>query len=260
MTETAAPRNGAPGKPGNRKRLIFILATLIVTGILLKLFWLDGPFRYAGTLEATKVDISSQVASTVNSVDVREGDHVKAGQKLVSLACQDIRVASRLANENFDRNQRLYKSGTASQETLDQMKNHKDDADVRLSWCDIQSPIPGSVLNRYHEPGEWLNPGTKILTLANIRDIWAYIYVPQEEIAHLKPGQKLIAHLPEMHDREFTGTILKINEEAEFTPKNVQTRSERQRLVFGVKVSFLGVNDDEILKPGMTVEVELPKP
>jgi HlyD family secretion protein len=58
--------------------------------------------------------------------------------------------------------------------------------------------------------------------------------------------------------RKFTGTILKINDEAEFTPKNVQTRSERTRLVYGVKVSFLGANDDEILKPGMTIEIELP--
>jgi HlyD family secretion protein len=68
---------------------------------------------------------------------------------------------------------------------------------------------------------------------------------------------KLNGHLPEMGDRLFIGKILKINDEAEFTPKNVQTRSERERLVFGVKVSFLGVNEDEILKPGMTIEIEL---
>jgi HlyD family secretion protein len=64
--------------------------------------------------------------------------------------------------------------------------------------------------------------------------------------------------LPELNNREFDGKIIKINDEAEFTPKNVQTRSERERLVFGVKVSFLGANDQEILKPGMTIEVKLP--
>jgi HlyD family secretion protein len=142
---------------------------------------------------------------------------------------------------------------------MDQVKNKKQDADVRLAWCSIQSPIQGTVLSRYHEPGEWVNPGTKLLTLANIRDIWTYIYVPQPEVSKLKVGMKLKGYLPELNRREFEGTIIKINDEAEFTPKNVQTQAERERLVFGVKVSFLGSNEQEILKPGMTIEVKLPR-
>jgi HlyD family secretion protein len=70
---------------------------------------------------------------------------------------------------------------------------------------------------------------------------------------------KLKGYLPELNSREFDGKIIKINEEAEFTPKNVQTRSERTRLVFGVKVSFFDSNAEEILKPGMTIEVNLPQ-
>jgi HlyD family secretion protein len=138
------------------------------------------------------------------------------------------------------------------------MRNQRDDTDVRLAWCSIASPIEGKVLSRYHEPGEWVTPGTKILTLANVRDIWAYIYVPQPRVASLSPGMKLKGYLPELGNREFDGTILKISDEAEFTPKNVQTQAERERLVFGVKVSFRDVNAEEILKPGMTIEVELP--
>lgn len=130
---------------------------------------------------------------------------------------------------------------------------------MRLGWCRITSPIDGTVLSRYHEPGELVNPGTKLLTLANIKDIWAFIYVPQPEVANLKPGMKLKGYLPELNNREFSGTILKINDEAEFTPKNVQTRFERTRLVYGVKVSFLESNTDEILKPGMTIEIALPR-
>lgn len=248
-----------PKKSNSRRRLI-IIAVLVVAAIVVKLTVFTPKFRYAGTLEATKVDLSSEIASRVDAVNPQEGDHVKQGQELITLACEDIKVAAELANLNFTRNMRLFKGGSASQEILDQMKNRKDDADVRVGWCQIHSPIQGTVLSRYHEPGEWVMPGTKLLTLADIKNIWAYIYVPQPDVSRLKPGMKLKAHLPEMQDRVFEGTILKINDEAEFTPKNVQTRSERQRLVFGVKVSFLGVNDDEILKPGMTIEIEIPNP
>jgi HlyD family secretion protein len=243
----------------SRRKLILAVVALVVIGVAVKYFFFSRQFLYAGTLEATKVDLSSRLSSSIDGVHVYEGDHVKSGQELITLLCDDTKVASDLANINYQRNLKLRSAGTVTQETMDQIKNRKDEADVRMNWCHIQSPINGSVLSRYHEPGEMVAPGTKLLTLANIRDIWAYIYVPQPEVSRLKPGMKLEAYLPELGMRPFTGHILKINDEAEFTPKNVQTRAERTRLVFGVKVSFLGVNDEEVLKPGMTIEVELPK-
>jgi HlyD family secretion protein len=241
------------------KRIAPVVLVLIALAVAADYFFFQNRFRYAGTLEATKVDIFSQVASQITTVRVFEGDHVEQNQNLIELACPDIRVAAQLATINFNRNLRLFKAGSTPQDTLDTMRNRKDDADVRLGWCTINSPLHATVLNRYHEPGEWANVGTKLLTLANIRDIWAYIYVAQPDIWRLKPGMELEGRLPEKPDRAFKGRILKINSEAEFTPKNVQTRSERERLVFGVKVSFLGSNDDEILKPGMTIEIVLPR-
>jgi HlyD family secretion protein len=65
-------------------------------------------------------------------------------------------------------------------------------------------------------------------------------------------NQQVQATLPEMDDKKFSGVIEFINPEAEFTPKNVQTRDERTRLVYGVKIRF--ENKDGILKPGMTLE------
>lgn len=242
-----------------RKKLPLLLLGLILVGLAIRYFLLTGNFRYAGTLEATKVDLSAQIPSTIQRITVQEGDEVSPGRELITLSCEDIKVAQEIATENYARTLKLYKAGSASKESLDQTKNRKDDADVRMSWCRIHSPIQGTVLSRYHEPGEWVSPGTKLLTLANIRDIWAYIYVAQPEIQRLKPGMKLIGYLPELHDRAFEGRIIKINEEAEFTPKNVQTRAERTRLVYGVKVSFLGSNEEGVLKPGMTIEIQLPK-
>jgi HlyD family secretion protein len=247
----------------NKKKVIKIIIIVVIISVIaaisVKYFLFRNEFLYAGTLEATKVDLSAQVSSDIRSVDVQEGDHVEENQSLIELSCDDIKVDAELARVNFRRTAELLKVRTASQSAMDDARNKKDDAEVRLMWCSVNSPISGIVLNRYHEPGEWVTPGTKLLTLANIRDIWAYIYVPQPKVSRLKAGMKLRGILPEMNNREFEGKIFKINDEAEFTPKNVQTRAERERLVFGVKVSFLGANEQEILKPGMTIEIQLPK-
>lgn len=240
------------------KKALIVAAAVIILGAVAAFVLLREPFRYAGTLEATKVDLSARLAAAIDEVRVQEGDRVKPGETLVTLGCEDYKIAARLARENYNRALKLSTIGSVSAEGLDQFRNQKEDADIRLGWCSIASPIEGKVLSRYHEPGEWISPGTKVLTLANVRDIWAYIYVPQPLIARLAPGMKLTGYLPELDNREFEGTIVKLNDEAEFTPKNVQTRTERERLVFGVKVNFRDANAEEILKPGMTIEVALP--
>ena len=65
-----------------------------------------------------------------------------------------------------------------------------------------------------------------------------YIYVPQPHVARLSPGMALTGYLPELGERALPGKIIKLSDEAEFTPKNVQTREERTRLVYGVKIEF----------------------
>lgn len=238
--------------------LIVGLIILIAAGISAYILF-QRPFRYAGTLEATNVDISARLPANIDKMNVREGDRVKSGDVLALLSCEDFKIAARLARENYARDSKLASIGSVSQERLDAVHYQMQDTETRLNWCTIASPIDGKVLSRYHEPGEWVAPGMKLLTLANVRDIWAYVYVPQPMLARLSPGTKVKGYLPELKDRAFEGVIVKINDEAEFTPKNVQTRSERERLVFGIKISFADANADEILKPGMTIEVQLPE-
>ncbi len=241
-----------------RKQIIIGIVLLGVLGFVIKQLFFQPEFRFAGSLEATKVDLSSRLATTVSRVLVREGDTVKEGQLLVILNGEDVKTGSKLANDLYDRNLKLLKSGVIAQDSFDQVKNRKEDMDLRIDWLAVKAPISGKILNRYHEPSEWVSPGTKLITLANIKDIWAMVYVPQTEVGKLKVGMTVHGIIPELQDRQYTGKIVKINDEAEFTPKNVQTRAERTRLVFGVKVSFLGQNEDETLKPGMTIEIKLP--
>jgi HlyD family secretion protein len=215
------------------------------------------PFRYAGTIEVTKVDVPARVASVISAVTVQEGDSVQEGQVVVRLACEDLRIAAERVQGDFERVTLLRRANAASAEEEAHIKAARDDAILRVGWCDVAAPLTGTVLTRYHEPGEQVAPGSKLLTLADLRQVWAYVYVPQPLLAQLRIGMELTGRLPELQDRALPGRVIKINDEAEFTPKNVQTREERTRLVYGVKVRFQ--NPNGLLKAGMPIEVALPE-
>jgi HlyD family secretion protein len=241
-----------------QKKIIFIVAVFFVAAIaLLLIFGRNREFIYAGTVEATELDLSSRVTATIGEVRVDEGDEVKQGDLLVKLNSEDVNVAAELASKDFKRGQELFKVGSMDEGTFDKVRNRYQDINVKLSWLTIASPSNATVITRFHEPGELVSPGTKILHLAALDRVYAYIYVPQQELAKLKIGQKINGVVSDSDKKPVSGTIAKINAEAEFTPKNVQTEKERTRLVYGVKVEF--DNPDRYLKPGMTVEMTLPK-
>ena len=229
---------------------------MVIFGSLAKIIFFKNKFFYAGTIETTKVDISARVTSVISSIKIKEGDHISNNELLMTLTCEDYRLANQIATEDFKRTEKLFKLGSLSKEIFDQQKNRKDDSDLKVSWCNISSPLSGIVLNKYHEVGEMVTPGTRLLTLGDLKnDIYAYIYIPQTLINKISLGEKLTGHLPESKMQSFDGVVTQIGEEAEFTPKNVQTREERTRLVYAIKISF--TNSDEVLKPGMTIEVKI---
>ncbi len=83
-------------------------------------------------------------------------------------------------------------------------------------------------------------PGQKLLTLADLNKLWSYIYLSAPDMKRIQLGQELEAYLPQL-DQKVKVKVIVINAEAEFTPKNVQTREERDRLVYGVKVQLLSL-------------------
>lgn len=241
-------------KPNKKILIPVIIIIALAAAAQSRIFKKD--FKYAGTIEATKVNLPARVSSVIFALNAKEGDKVVAGQSLLTLSCEDHNLSARLADDNYKRADQLFKNGSISQQDYDLVRNKKDDADLKVSWCSVRSPLTGTVLAKYHEIGEMVTPGTKLFTLADIKDVYAYIYVPQPRVAALRLQQKVTGVLPEMKARLFEGTIIWIADEAEFTPKNVQTEAERTRLVYAVKIAFN--NNDETLKPGMTIEISLP--
>ena len=240
-----------------KKKIIPLLIIAAVAGAVLIKTRSGREFRYSGSIEATEIDLSARIPGVIASYGAREGDPVKKGAVLASLDCADLRLAAGIAAEDFKRAEELYSGGSVSKENYDRLKYRRDDSALKVDWCSVKSPVSGRLLYAYRETGELVAPGTKLATVADLSEVWAYIYVPHDLLVKIKPGMEVAAFLPESGGGEFPGRISVIYSEAEFTPKNVQTRKERTRLVFAVKVSF--ANPDETLKPGMTVEVRLPE-
>ncbi|HTA75745.1 MAG TPA: efflux RND transporter periplasmic adaptor subunit [bacterium] len=244
-------------KPASKRKYIFILLGLLALGALIYWRIISDKFVYAGTVEATEVDVDSQLASNVTSLQVDEGQAVTQGQLLVTLDGPDYKIAQEQANDDYNRGLKLYQSGSMPKETFNHLKVQKELSDLHVQWCLVTSPLTATILTKYHEPGDWVGPGTKLFTLADLNEVWCYFYVPQPILAKLSYGQKVTATLPELKGKIFDGVISHINEEAEFTPKNVQTEKERTNLVYAIKIIFK--NSGSLLKPGMTLEADLPK-
>ena len=223
----------------NKKNLFLpIAAIILLMGYGTYRYWLSKqPFVYAGTLETTKVIVSSKIASDITNFPVEEGDMVQKGDLILEMSCDNYKVLSHQIDNDYQRALALVQKGHMSQAQFDVLARNKEDNDLKLKWCEVVAQ------------------GASLVSIANPYDIWAYFYVPHDELYRLKVGQKIIGYLPEAKNKPFVGKILKINEEAEFTPKNVQTREERTRLVYGVKVKF--ENKDLMLKSGMTIESAL---
>ena len=121
--------------------------------------------------------------------------------------------------------------------------------------CRLRAPFDGTVLTRALEPGEVVLPGARLLTVVRMSRVETIFYIPNRDLAAAKPGRKVTVVADTYPDRRFAGTILSVAPEAEFTPRNVQTREDRDRLVYAVRVSI--PNPDEKLRPGMPVEVRI---
>jgi membrane fusion protein YbhG len=125
----------------------------------------------------------------------------------------------------------------------------------RLRETVVVSPIDGVVLRKNLEAGETANPGVPILTLVDPKDVWLRGYVPETEMGRLKVGDTATLRVDAFPNRLFTGRLIEIGAEAEFTPRNVQTKKERVNLVFRIKIQI--DNPDGLLKPGLPADADV---
>ncbi|MBI5380067.1 MAG: efflux RND transporter periplasmic adaptor subunit [Nitrospirae bacterium] len=128
-------------------------------------------------------------------------------------------------------------------------------ARVRVEDLVLTAPLDAVVLKKPMEAGEQALPGFPVVTLADLAHLWVRVYVAEQDVGRVRLGQPARVRVDSFPDRPFAGTVIEVAEQAEFTPRMVQTQRERVFLVFAVKVA---VQDPEgLLHPGMPADVEL---
>jgi multidrug efflux pump subunit AcrA (membrane-fusion protein) len=187
------------------------------------------PLTASGTVEADETLLSAQVTGLITALPVAEGDRVTAGEVLARI---DDRVLQ----------QEMQTADLATLRTLE----------VEQQLYTIQSPIAGVVTREPVHLGETAVPGEVLIAVADLSQLQLTVYVPEEDLGSVYVGEPLQVTADPYPGRTFAGRVTSIAEQAEFTPRNVQTKADRLNLVFAVKASV--ANPDGALKPGMYVD------
>ena len=181
---------------------------------------------------------------------------------------KDLALLSQIAEQNdvesMNRNQAgaLRSSGAQARSQVAAARDNVTDAtagvaraDVAVGECKLLAPRNAMVVTRNLEPGEPVQAGTNVLALTDVTEARTRFYLPNAELAAAAPGRKARVIADAYPGQAFEGTIFYVSPRAEFTPRNVQTREDRERLVYAVEVRI--PNADMRLRSGMPVEVQI---
>jgi HlyD family secretion protein len=128
---------------------------------------------------------------------------------------------------------------------------------TQLDETVIKAPVDAFVEVLDLEPGDLVGAGRPVVTLLRRNRPWVRAYVPEERLGFVRPGLEVKVRVDSFPRRDFAGVIRRVHREAEFTPRNVQTRDERVLQVFQTEVVI--EDPDGVLRPGMNADVTIPK-
>lgn len=212
--------------------------------------------------ESSSPDITAQVASLRTQIAYWQNETARQERLLADGATtpkqlDDARTQlSTLRDQLSAQLSTLGKSRNSISDNALALQYRREQVEDQINRSKIISPISGTVLIKYAEPGEFATPGKPLLKLADLNDIYLRSYFTASQLASLKIGQKVtvVADFGGDEKYDYPGTITWIAEESEFTPKSIQTPDSRANLVYAVKIA---VKNDGRLKLGQYGEVRL---
>jgi len=142
----------------------------------------------------------------------------------------------------------------AAQSSVTAMEAVREVARIAVEECVVRAPRDGVVENLYYEAGELVAPGAVVVRLVDLTDLRAVFYLPNAEVGEARLGRQAEIVADAWPGEVFAAEVITVATEAEFTPRNIQTRTDRDRLVYAIEVRAAA---DPRLRPGMPVEVTL---
>ena len=218
--------------------------------------------------EVTRAAAAARAAAELEADARREADRTRRLHEAGAVSRQAMERAgtssevAAATREQADQTLALVRRGprteaiTAQRARVRQAEANLAQAEAALAHTTVRAPFPGLVTVRHRQPGETVTPGAPVLTLLDPQDRWVRIYVREDRIGRVSLGQEAHITSDTYPDRVFSGTVVFIGTEAEFTPRNVQTQEERTKLVYPVKVRVTG-DPTLTLKPGIPADVTL---
>lgn len=180
---------------------------------------------------------------------------LEEGTRVEQIKAAQHRYEEALANEKLFRKGTRYEDISAAQAQLEVAKAELERLNVLIKEGEILAPVDSRVEVASVRPGDVITVGRPIAVLLEDDQIWLRVYVPQTKIGLVKVGQKAFVKADSFPNKQFSAYVEKINEQAEFYPRNVQEREDRERQVFGIRVR---INDpDNNLKAGMSADAVL---
>lgn len=220
----------------------------------------------SGTIEIIETNVSSKNNDEVKELYVDEGDYVKKGDIIAEInhSILDLQLKSAKSNLenaeiNYNRTKRIFESGNTSLKEKEDLDNRYivslktyEITKKQIEDCYIKAPKDGLITNKFVEMGEFVSVGNPIYSIAQVDPVNLTIYVTEIELGKIKVGQEVKIKIDAYPKKFFQGKIIYISPIAEFTPKNIQTKDERVKQVFGVKIEI--PNKEGILKPGIPAD------
>jgi membrane fusion protein, multidrug efflux system len=193
-----------------------------------------------GTLRAVRgVDVTTEVAGLVRSVNFKSGDEVKAGQVLTELNADadvaqlhSLEAAAELAATVYERDKAQFAADVLSQAQLDNdaadLKSKRAQVAQQVATVDkktIRAPFGGKLGISTVNPGQYLNPGDKLVTLQTIDPIYIDFYFPQQQLPQIALGQQVTVTADAYGDTPFSGKITATNPKVDPTTRNIQVEA-----------------------------------
>ena len=260
-----------------------ILLIILISGAAYIVFELTrnhNQIKVSGNIEGNDVRISFRVQGQILNLLADEGSDLKIGQIVARLNTDELTKLQKeaeaefknaefkykLALDDYGRAENLYKAGAISAQQRDQYKTTADTdwanvkqmraqlelANTKLGWADLASPLNGYVLVKSAEEGEVVQVGAPVFTAIDLNNIWVTAYINETDVGKVKLDQKAIVKIDSFPHKSYKGWVSFISQQAEFTPKYIQTTTERVKLVYRIKVRV--DNSSLELKPGMPAD------